>query len=532
MGFFQTAVSKAHNRQAGQGAYFQKRFSMKSYLGISTGAILAFLALTINIQNTPPLWWDEGWTLSVARNWVEQGHYGRLLAGKAAPPGLEATFPVSFPVSFTFQLFGVGVWQGRLAILSYMLGTLAVVFYLARRLYNQPIAVATVLVLFFMLPQIEIHPIMVGRQVLGEMPAMFYLLTGYAFFLLALEGQLWLLPVVVAVWGIALITKAQVMPFWAASLIVPLAIALWSKNWRRSSLFAISFICSVMLYAMLLWLWRRFLQQTFPQSPLLGMYQVTALVGAIPSRAIALFVVFAYGLPTLLGLCYGVLSFIRSKEKFAPGSHAEVIRLSLLVLAGSWFAWYVTLSVGWARYVFPATFIGSIFVAAMLYQLTNHFNVSWTLGNAGSVLRNLGSSRQGIGALIAILLIVNAFPRTLRMLYDSYVMKADASALEVVEFLNTRTLPDSIIETYDSELFFLLERPYHYPPDQIHVELNRRYFLSQDVSIDYDPLAVDPDYLVVGPHSKLWKLYDRAVQSGSFRLVQAYGRYDVYERVR
>ena len=182
-----------------------------------------------------------------------------------------------------------------------------------------------------------------------------------------------------------------------------------------------------MLYAMLLWLWRLFLQQTFPQSPLLGMYQVTALVGAIPSRAVALFVTFAYGLPTLLGLCYGVLSFIRSKEKFAPKAHTEVIRLALLVLAGTWFAWYTTLSVGWARYLFPATFIGSIFVAAMLYELTNRFNISWTVGNAGSVLRNLRLSRQAIGALIVLLLIANAFPRTLRMLYNSYVVNTDAS---------------------------------------------------------------------------------------------------------
>jgi len=508
---------------------------MTNYIRIGAGVLLLLfllLAATVKFESVPPVWWDEGWTLSVARNWTEQGHYGRLLAGKPAPPGLEGTFPVSFPVSFTFQLFGVGVWQGRLAILPYLLGALVVVFYLARRLYNQPIAVATVLVLLFMLPQIEIHPIIVGRQVLGEMPAMFYLLTGYALFLLALEGRLWLLPVVVGFWGIALITKAQVMPFWVASLIVPLAIALWSQNWRRSSLFAISFICSVMLYVMLLWLWRSFLQQTFPQSPMLGMYQVTALVGAVPSRAIASFVVLAYGLPTLLGLCYGVLSFIRSKEKFAPRAHTEVVRLALLVLAGTWFAWYITLSVGWARYLFPATFIGSIFVAAMLYELTNRFNISWTVGNAGSILTNLRASRQGIGALIAILLIVNAFPRTLRMLYDSYVVNADASALEVIEFLNTRTLPNSMIETYDSELFFLLKRPYHYPPDQIHVELNRRTFLNQHVSINYDPLAANPDYLVVGPHSKLWGLYDDAIQSGAFRLVYDFSRYSLYRRVR
>src|SRR5262249_40163395 len=370
----------------------ETRRQMTNYMSIGAGVLLVLLvvlAATVKLESAPPLWWDEGWTLSVARNWAERGYYGRLLAGKPAPPGLEATFPVSFPVSLTFQLFGVGVWQGRLAILSYMLGTLAVVFYLAKRLYNQPIAVATFLVLLFMLPQVEIHPIMVGRQVLGETAAMFYLLTGYAVFLLILEGRHWLLPLVVGFWGIALITKAQVMPFWAASLMVSLAMALWSKNWRRSSLFAISFVCSVIFYAMLLWLWRLFLQQTFPQSPVHGMYRVTALVGAIPSRAIALFVTFAYGLPTLVGLCYALLSFIRSKEKFVPRSHTEVVRLALLVLAGSWFAWYVTLSVGWARYLFPAAFIGSIFVAAMLYQLTHRFSVSWTVGNAGSVLTNL-----------------------------------------------------------------------------------------------------------------------------------------------
>src|SRR5262249_42599673 len=97
---------------------------MTSYMHIGAGMLLVLLVLlaaTVKLESAPSLWWDEGWTLSVARNWVEQGHYGRLLEGKPAPPGLEATFPVSFPVSFTFWLFGVGVWQGRLPILLYML---------------------------------------------------------------------------------------------------------------------------------------------------------------------------------------------------------------------------------------------------------------------------------------------------------------------------------------------------------------------------------------------------------------------------
>src|SRR5215510_11219483 len=118
---------------------------MTTYMRIGAGVLLVLLvvlAAAVKLESVPPVWWDEGWTLSVARNWIEQGHYGRLLAGKPAPPGLEGTFPVSFPVSFTFQLFGVGVWQGRLAILSYMLGTLAVIFYLVRCLFKQPFTVS------------------------------------------------------------------------------------------------------------------------------------------------------------------------------------------------------------------------------------------------------------------------------------------------------------------------------------------------------------------------------------------------------
>jgi hypothetical protein len=37
----------------------------------------------------------SGWTMSVARNEAERGHYGRLLDGQLAPPGLVAAFPVT-----------------------------------------------------------------------------------------------------------------------------------------------------------------------------------------------------------------------------------------------------------------------------------------------------------------------------------------------------------------------------------------------------------------------------------------------------
>jgi 4-amino-4-deoxy-L-arabinose transferase-like glycosyltransferase len=507
---------------------------MKSYLGISTGAILAFWALTINIQSTPPLWWDEGWTLSVARNWVERNHYGRMLEGELVPSGLEAAFPVTAVVSFSFRLLGVGVYQARAPGVFFILGTLAIVYYLACRFYNRRIAVTTLLVLLFMSPaHPDLHPVLLGRQVLGEMPMMFYLLAGYAFFLSAQDKCLWAMPLAVFFWGAALITKLQAWPFWLASLLVPLLLALSRRHWRLAGLLAVGLVCSLTMSQLLMWLQQLLLEQAANSAtPLPGLYYATALVGAPRARLFALLVTLLLGIPTLAGLCYGIRSFVKSRDKLLVQDHRDVVRMALLVFTSTWFGWYLMLSVGWPRYLFPATLVGSIFLAALLGNLTENFSLLSTIKRVDFTVKHRRLSKQSVGVLLAMLLVMISVPLTLRMLYQSYVVGADASVLEVIDFLNTQTPSDSVIETYDPELFFLLERPYHYPADQIHVELNRRTFLGQDVSIDYDPLAVDPDYLVVGHHSRMWGLYDPVVRTGAFRLHKTFRRYNVYERVR
>ena len=51
--------------------------------------LIAAAMLLIGLWNLegPEFWWDEGWTLSVARNVVERGHYGRLLDVNRRPAG-------------------------------------------------------------------------------------------------------------------------------------------------------------------------------------------------------------------------------------------------------------------------------------------------------------------------------------------------------------------------------------------------------------------------------------------------------------
>jgi len=510
---------------------------MKGLWSVATGVVIAlvlFLAGMTNLESTPPLWWDEGWTLSVARNLVARGHYGRLLAGELAPPGLEGAFSVTAPVAFSFRLFGVGIWQGRIVGVVFTLGALALIYYLALRLYNRSVAIATLGVLLFMSADRAIHPILMGRQVLGEMPALFYLMAGYACFLGSVDRPVPFIPLTIVFWGFALITKPQVLPFWTASLLIALSITLYRRCSTLAGLLTIGLLGSLITRELLLRLQDVILRSQKPlvTSPLEGLYDVTALVPLPSVRLTVLIVTLLFGFPTVVGLCYAAWKFMRDGAKATVDVHLQVVRLALLALAGSWFAWYLLLSVGWLRYLFPATFIGSIFVAAMLYELTDRFSLASTVKRGGYGLRHMRFNQQSAGALLATVLIAMTFPPTLKMLYRSYVVEADTSALEVADLLNTQTAPNALIETYDSELFFLLNRRYHYPPDQTHIELNRRTFLGQDVPIDYDPLAANPDYLVVGPHSRLWRLYDPVLATGAFRLLHSYTRYDVYERVR
>jgi hypothetical protein len=490
---------------------------------------------TINLESTPPLWWDEGWNLLSARNWIERGHYGPLLAGKPIPASIASSgFPVVGLAALSFRLFGIGIWQGRVVGILFTVGALVLMYYLALQLYGRSIAKSTLVVLLVMSGHRELHPLIMGRQAIGEIPAMFYLLGGYACFLSALRGSTWFIALATVFWSIALSTKLQVFPFWTVSLLTALSMALFRRNLKLVALLAFGLVGSLILSKLLLQVLQSLLgAQTLPPSQIRIHREVSFWVPFnLGPRLVALTLSLAFGLPSLLGVCYAASKLIRKGYEAALESPEQVVRLLLVVLVGSWLAWYLFLSVGWIRYLFPGTFIGSIFAAALLYHLTEGFNLSSTIERGCYTLRHLRFNQDHVGAFLAALLITWTFSVTILELYRSFVVDADESALRVADFINNQTPNNALIETYDSELFFLLNRRYHYPADHMDVQLNRRTFLGQDVPIEYDPLASNPDYLVIGPHSKLWRLYDPVLTTETFRLRHSYTRYDVYERVK
>ncbi len=497
--------------------------------------LIVFLAL-VNLESVPPFRWDEGWTLSVARNWVERGQYGRLLMGTYAPPGLEASFTVTAPAAFSFQLLGVGIWQGRIVGLCFLMGAVTFIYFLAGRLYDRAVANITFAALFLtatIFPQL--HPIIMARQVLAEIPMLFFILGGYACFYLVLSRSVWFIPLAVLLWAIGAITKAQALPFLTASLILPLGLTIWSRQWKSASLIAGGLVSSFLTAEALLWLQKLVLvEQNSARSPLPGIYSVVAFVPDLEIRWLAL-QVSLFLLPTILGVLYEARKSLTLNHWSRMKSDVDVLRVTMLGFTASWLGWYMFSSNAYPRYAAPASFVGSIFVAKLLRDLIdNKVEVfSWKKANKPDAPKLLHGRLSPELSLAVLLIAVWSFS-TLKMLYQVYVNQGDKSVKQVAEFLNTQTRPDALIETYDSEIHFLLNRPYHFPPDPVHLDLIRRTFPGNyaKVRIDYDPLAANPDYLVVGDFIKGLRLYDPVLRTGAFHLIQSFNQYDIYKRAR
>jgi 4-amino-4-deoxy-L-arabinose transferase-like glycosyltransferase len=499
-------------------------------------AIAAALALW-RLESAPPLWWDEGWTLSVARNWVERGHYGRLLNGEPTTTTLSAALSVTTPIALSFKLFGVGIWQGRIVGVVFMVGALGLLYHITAHLYQRSIAIGALLCSVVLFPNAEIHPSYLSRQVLGELPMLFYLLLGYAAWLAALRegrGAWGYLLLALVSWGLAINAKAQTLPFFAASLLtLPLWVAVRAKHWRMVALLVLGF-AGAYSFARTLQGAQPFLLPGYVRTTdnLQELYNVTAFVPDVKVRLLALWRVLLYGSPVVLGLIYAAWHGWRELRAPERSDWQMLGRLSFLSLVGSWLLWFGGLSAGWLRYFFPVVFIGNLFAAALLYDWTDSFNLRAMWRNAMAALTCKREPLSAAKTLSAILLLAFMLLLATRAFYQFYRSDNDDSVVQAAHALNATIPTDALLETYDSELFIWLTHRYHYPPDQVHIALIRAQHLDIPLAIAYNPLTVNVDYLVVGPFSRWVRLYEPTLASGAFRLWRIVGRYEIYERIR
>jgi 4-amino-4-deoxy-L-arabinose transferase-like glycosyltransferase len=494
-----------------------------------TLCIVVLFWLLWRLDSVPPLayWWDEAWTMSVARNWVELGHFGQLLNGVPQSTGLSASFPVVMPVAWSFQLLGVGVWQGRLVTAGFTIAALLILFILAKRLYSSRIAWGAVLVALFLTPQLQTNPIYMGRQVMAEMPMIFFLLAGYLCLFLSFRHIAWALPMVLF-WGVGIITKSQPLPFWAVSLLVPMGIALLRRQWRAAIMFVVGLIASwVASQQFIQWFFASITGHTTPGTPLQGLVKISALTLDSVSRQSAILMILLGGFPTVVGIVYVAWEYWGKIRKWKPLDPVELTRLALLGFSGSWLVWYLCLSLGWARYLMPVMFVGSMFVAKLFDDITHGFDIIYIIQTSGYAIRHFRFNWRSLSVIWFLLSVVYNVDISFMQWYQAFTAPSDG-IVQVAEYLNTQTPQNALIETYESGILFLLRRPYHYPPDEVSVEILYKR-ANPGLKLDYDPLPANPDYLVVCRFAREVHLYDPALDTGQFHLIETIGQYDIYQ---
>jgi len=516
----------------------------ENYSKITLYALLitgVFFAIFYKLDSVPPLWWDEGWTMSIARNWVEEGVYGRLRDDMPYGVGLAGHPPILFSVALSFNTFGVGAWQGRLPGSLLTLGALGALFFLAERIYNRQIACGALFLVLLTPINEYIHPIFAGKQVLGEIPALFYLLTGYVFLYIALGKKSWWIVFSIIFWAIAIRSKAQEPYFWMVSLLVPL-IGVVIKRWYREGVVIILGIVGVWLFSKygLAWIESLIIAgRNIHGEGIQGAISALAVVPSISIRLEALQLAIAYCWLPIAGIGWASYQSLVELKQIQKEKSKTIVRWALMVFSGAWFAWYILLAIYWERYLLQANFVGAIFASAFLGHLTKGFNLRYLTNQAIGLFNNRRSGQFDIrkvgvslGSFALIFWLFAAILLTIFFQLTWFLPSNFSTTQETAIYLNEITTDDDLIETYESELFLYLEHPYHYPPDQISLDLARRKHIDMNTRIQYDALAADPDYLVTGKFDEYGDLYAPWINSGDFQLLKEFSGYRIYERVR
>lgn len=481
------------------------------------GALLGVLLLaTINLEAYPATWFDEGQFLHVPRALVQHGVYADWSSEgpRYYGPTMAAGPTLLLPVAAVFRLLGPGLWQARLLVMvPYLLLALALCYAVAARSYGRRVALLATALL---LSSRGVATLALGRQVLGELPALVFVLAGLLCWQRTIERRSWRWPLLAGVgWGLAIVTKSQ-----AALALTPAIGLLALLDWllqrdRRSAadwlLRALPLLTALLIA--LSWLWALFallgpgtLAENLALTRRATGGALIVLEPAATARALRyLLTPGVYGGLLLPALGYGLWRLRRRRDLQAQRE------LSVLLISSVWLLWFVT-SLGWPRYAFIGAALGALPVARLLvdgYEL-------------------LSRARPRLRAALAVggVLLLIGLPLGLS---TRDLLWPDRSVLRFAAYLDRTIAPDTTIETWEPELGGLTDHRYHYPAQALlDVAVRHTWRGGPPARAD---LSQGAPYLAIGPFGAWTGVYPADQVQRWYRPIYRAGPYLLYRRL-
>ncbi|MCK6540375.1 MAG: glycosyltransferase family 39 protein, partial [Anaerolineales bacterium] len=433
----------------------------RTALLLLAGILLVYFLVFHNLTRFPAPWFDSGSHLHVPKTLVKYGVYADISSEgfRYYGPTIGVGPTVMLPIAAAFKLFGIGLLQARLVMALYLLAAAYAFFRLVEHLAGKT---AAWIALALLLSSRSILFLQYGRQLLGEVPGIFFIfLALYLWFSRWNQNDWKRLTLIGLFFGLAMITKYQYLLFIAPTLI--LSWLLDSFYYKTST--HRNFLIPGIVAAGTFGVWQLLtLQYLGPSTALenlallrasaegaafnFNLAQLDANFGELTSRAVYLGALF----PSLI---YG---FFISLPRTREGQKWSV----LFLLAALNLLWFVVASIGWIRYAFLGLSLASIFIARLFEALTDGFRFDWSAGWFRSLFDAKNAPRLALSLwLIAIVLI--PFGKTVM----DIAAPPPPYAMQMAEYLNQNVPLDAVIETWEPEMGFLTDHNYHYPPNAL-----------------------------------------------------------------
>lgn len=475
-----------------------------------------------------PVSWDEGWNYCVARSWLERGHYGCLILGSPTTARLSTGLITVALDVIGFRLFGYNHVSAR--VMTALLALLALLAFLAlvRILWSNAVAVVAVALLLVGASDQRVHPMLLGAQNWGEMPMIFFVTVGYlllarnslgpAHNLTRRNFEFVLTTIGTALcFGLARFTKLQAQPFLALATFFPLALALKRECRSAAISLGVSGAISLFVYRMLSSIeLPRLTSDGDDGSGVEGIFEAVAKVfdPAIRIRVLTVICENYWFVP--LGLACGLVTLI-ARTKAGDRPERLVLIWSVWIFSSSWFAWFVCGAINFPRYLAPTYFFSAAFVAEFVLQIARFVRARALVSQvarAGLYVGLVAVCAFGLGTIVEIGRFLIA------------VAPMNLALYQTANYINTRTPENSRIETYETPLFFLLDRPYHYPPDQLNVDCLSPERCANAIK-SYRGIEGSQDFVVIGFWAKsIVPLYREALEGA--KPLESIGIFDIH----
>lgn len=495
-------------------------------------SVLAFCFVSLRILIVHPLNWDEGWNLAPAVNLIQHGHYGVYLLGVPVPPVLSGTTALLTVCSLSVSIFGTGVWQPRLIFLLISCVGLFLLYLLSQRLHGRTIAILA-LSLATLLTPLNLTFGFHGPQIFGEVP-MLTMLWGAA--LILIGGGAWRCIAAAILFSLAINFKVQLGPMlFLSSAFVGLLALIQHRYKAAFELASVGFMTYVL---------STFINPSFFSGV------IDLFVTVKPEAARVLPEDYAQRIIGLLTLNYDLRfalrtlgMFIDSAPFFIFAALFAVVQLSkqlrnsmpanllshdvstlLNTLALIWTAWFLLLSVGYPRYLFPAVAMLTPSAACALESVIQS-SLKWYKHNSKE------TSIPAILGFSALTLLICQVSWTIKTLMILFTLDwQPLSTIRVADKLNSIANGNIVVESVESELFPFLRSKYYFP-SEYEIMQHAESFQSQvPLKPDLRP-RMRGDIIVIGSFAKSYDWYPQDQWNGKYSPIFSDGEYKIIQKL-